>query len=121
MPGIKQRRYAAQIGETTNSMALKQSKLPFKKDVVTGQVVDFIIFAAHRADYYFPECGVMVQPTMKMGEIVALNNCHQCGGFIDEQSVADHFTDNGMYKNIPVVGRMKHSFGFDFSTPQRQF
>lgn len=117
--GIKERRYANRLGETTTTMGVKAAEIAIKNAGITKDEVDFIIFATLSPDYYFPGCGVLVQRAMKMKEIGALDIRNQCSGFVYALSVGDQFIKTGMYKNILVVASEKHSFGLDFSTRGR--
>lgn len=117
--GIKERRFADRLGETTTTMAIEASKIAIERAGITAQDIDFIVFATLSPDYYFPGCGVLLQRAMKMKEIGALDIRNQCSGFVYALSVADQFIKTGMYKNILVVGSEKHSFGLDFSTRGR--
>ena len=117
--GIKERRYADRIGETTTTMGVAAATIAIERAGITAQDIDFIIFATLSPDYYFPGCGVLLQRAMKMKEIGALDVRNQCSGFVYALSIADQFIKTGMYKNILVVGSEKHSFGLDFSTRGR--
>ena len=117
--GIKERRYADRIGETTTTMAIEASKIAIERAGVTAQDIDFIVFATLSPDYYFPGCAVLLQREMGMGEIGALDIRNQCSGFVYALSIADQFVKTGMYKNVLVVGSEKHSFALDFSTRGR--
>ncbi len=117
--GIKERRYADRLGETTTTMGVEAAKIAIERAGITPLDIDFIIFATICPDYYFPGCGVLLQRAMKMKEIGALDVRNQCSGFVYALSVADQFIRSGMYKNILVVGSEKHSFGLDFSTRGR--
>ncbi|TWI20238.1 3-oxoacyl-ACP synthase III family protein [Sphingobacterium siyangense] len=117
--GIKERRYADRIGETTTTMRVEAAKIAIERAHITPEDVDFIIFATLSPDYYFPGCAVLLQREMKMKEIGALDIRNQCSGFIYALSIADQFVKTGMYKNVLVVGSEKHSFALDFSTRGR--
>lgn len=117
--GIKERRFADRTKETTTTMAVEASKIAIERAGITANDIDFIIFATLSPDYYFPGCGVLLQRSMQMKEIGALDVRNQCSGFIYALSVADQFIKGGMYKNILVVGSEKHSFGLDMSTRGR--
>ncbi|MBL1407991.1 3-oxoacyl-ACP synthase III family protein [Sphingobacterium faecale] len=117
--GIKERRYADRLEETTTSMAIEAAKIAIERAKTTAKDIDFIIFATLSPDYYFPGCGVLLQREMGMGEIGALDIRNQCSGFVYALSIADQFIKTGMYKNILVVGSEKHSFALDFSTRGR--
>ena len=117
--GIKERRYADRLGETTTTMGVEAATIAIERAGITAADIDFIVFATICPDYYFPGCGVLLQRAMKMKEIGALDVRNQCSGFVYALSVADQFIQTGMYKNILVVGSEKHSFGLDFSTRGR--
>ena len=117
--GIKERRYADRLGETTTTMGVEAAKIAIERAGITSDDIDFIVFATICPDYYFPGCGVLLQRAMKMKEIGALDVRNQCSGFVYALSVADQFIKTGMYRNILVVGSEKHSFGLDFSTRGR--
>lgn len=117
--GIKERRYADRLEETTTSMAVEAAKIAIERAKTTAKDIDFIIFATLSPDYYFPGCGVLLQREMGMGEIGALDIRNQCSGFVYALSIADQFIKTRMYKNILVVGSEKHSFALDFSTRGR--
>lgn len=117
--GIKERRFANRLGETTTTMGIEASKIAIERAGISKDDVDFIIFATLSPDYYFPGCGVLLQREMKMKEIGALDIRNQCSGFVYALSVADQFIKTGMYKNILVVGSEKHSFAMDFNTRSR--
>lgn len=117
--GIRERRYADRLKETTTTMGVEAAKVAIERAGTTAGDIDFIIFATICPDYYFPGCGVLLQRAMKMNEIGALDVRNQCSGFVYALSVADQFIRSGMYKNILVVGSEKHSFGLDFSTRGR--
>jgi len=117
--GIKERRYADRLGETTTTMGVEAAKIAIERAGITPQDIDFIVFATLSPDYYFPGCGVLVQRALKMKEIGALDVRNQCSGFVYALSVADQFIKTGMYRNILVIGSEKHSFGLDFTTRGR--
>lgn len=117
--GIKERRFADRLAETTTTMGIEAAKIAIDRAGITVKEVDFIIFATLTPDYYFPGCGVLLQREMGMGEIGALDIRNQCSGFVYALSIADQFIKTGMYKNILVVGSEKHSFAMDFNTRSR--
>jgi 3-oxoacyl-[acyl-carrier-protein] synthase-3 len=52
--GIKERRFAKRIGETTATMGIEAAKIAMERAGVTAQEIDFIVFATLSPDYYFP-------------------------------------------------------------------
>ncbi len=117
--GIRERRYADRLKETTATMGVEAARMAMENAGVGAREIDFIIFATLSPDYYFPGCGVLLQRSLQCREIGALDIRNQCSGFVYALSVADQFIRAGMYKNILVVGSEKHSFGLDFSTRGR--
>lgn len=117
--GIKERRYADRLGETTTTMGIEAAKIAIERANTSADEIDFIIFATLSPDYYFPGCGVLLQREMGMKEVGALDVRNQCSGFVYALSIADQFIKTGMYKNILVVGAEKHSFALDYSTRGR--
>lgn len=117
--GIKERHYAAPYKETSTTMGVKAAAIAIERAGITAQDIDLILFATLSPDYYFPGCGVLLQRTMGMREIGAIDIRNQCSGFIYSVSIADQFIKTGMYKNILVVGAEVHSFGLDFTTRGR--
>ena len=117
--GIKERRFAKRYEDTTTTMGVEAAKIAMERAGVRAQDIDFVVFATLSPDYYFPGCGVLLQRTLKMNEIGALDIRNQCSGFIYALSVADQFIKTGMYKNILLVASETHSYGLDFSTRGR--
>ncbi len=118
--GIKERRFAKRLGETTATMGIEAAKMAIENAGTTAQEIDFIVFATITPDYNFPGCGVIVQRELKMKEIAALDIRNQCSAFIYAISVADQFIRSGMYKNVLVIGSEKQSGWLDFSTRGRK-
>jgi len=114
--GIRERRYANRTQETTTTMGVLAARQAIERAGTTAEEIDFIIFATLSPDYYFPGCGVLLQRSMNMREIGALDIRNQWSGFLYALSVGDQFIRSGMYRNILIVGSEKHSFGLDFST-----
>lgn len=117
--GIKERRFATRFEDTTTTMGVEAAKIAIERAGITAKDIDFIIFATLSPDYFFPGCGVLVQRSLGMGEIGALDIRNQCSGFVYGISVADQFIKTGMYKNILLIGSETHSYALDFTTRGR--
>ncbi|HNF02347.1 MAG TPA: 3-oxoacyl-ACP synthase, partial [Ferruginibacter sp.] len=76
--GIKERRYADRLGETTTTMGVEAARIAIERAGTTAQDIDFVVFATLSPDYYFPGCGVLLQRAMKMKEVGALDIRNQC-------------------------------------------
>jgi len=117
--GIKERRFADRLAETTTTMGVEAAKMAIENAGITAHDIDFIIFATLCPDYYFPGCGVLVQRALQMKEIGALDVRNQCSGFIYALSIGDQFIRSGTYKNILIIGSEKQSFAMDMTTRGR--
>ncbi|HRH59099.1 MAG TPA: beta-ketoacyl-ACP synthase III [Chitinophagaceae bacterium] len=117
--GVAERRYALRYRDSTSSLGVNAAKMAIENSGITNADIDFIIFATLSPDYYFPGCGVLLQRSMNMGEIPALDIRNQCSGFLYGLSVGDQFIKTGMYKNILLVGAEIHSYGLDYSNAGR--
>lgn len=117
--GIKERRFADGIEDTTSTMGTKAAIMAMENAGVSKDDIDFIVFATLSPDYYFPGPGVQVQEQLGIKEIGALDVRNQCSGFVYALSVADQFIKTGMYKNVLVIGSEYHSGGLEMSTRGR--
>ena len=117
--GIKERRYAERLGETTATMGIEAAKKAIERARITPQDIDFIVFATLTPDYYFPGPGVMLQKELGLRTIGALDIRNQCSGFVYALSVADQYIKTGMYRNILIVGSELQSLGLDMTTRGR--
>lgn len=102
--GIKERRFANRLGETTTTMGVEAAKIAIERAGITPQEIDFIIFATLSPDYYFPGCGVLLQRAMRMKEIGALDVRNQCSSSV-------HFF-RYFEKEGGVRGGKKEQFGY---------
>ncbi len=117
--GIKERRYINRSEESTATMGVRAATIAIERAGLTPQDIDFIIFATLSPDYFFPGCGVLLQRSMDMKDIGALDVRNQCSGFVYGLSIADQFIKTGMYKHILLIGAEVHSAGLDFSKKGR--
>ncbi|NNV56365.1 3-oxoacyl-ACP synthase III family protein [Limnovirga soli] len=117
--GIQERHYASYGKETSTTMGVKAAEQAIKRAGITAADIDFIIFATLSPDYFFPGCSVLLQRSMEMKEVAALDIRNQCSGFVYGLSIADQFIKTGMYKNILVVAAETQSFALNFSNTGR--
>jgi 3-oxoacyl-[acyl-carrier-protein] synthase-3 len=118
--GIKERRWIKEGSEDTSAvMGAKASRIAIERAGLTGDDIDFVIFATLSPDYYFPGCGVQIQEMLGLKTVGALDVRNQCSGFVYALSVADKFVKTGDYKNVLVVGSEYHSGGLDKTTRGR--
>mgnify|MGYP005994029177 CR=1 FL=1 len=61
--GIKERRHIKKgDGNSTAKMGVKAAEIAIERAGLTNKDIDMIVFATLSPDYYFPGCGVQVQP-----------------------------------------------------------
>ena len=117
--GIKERRHALKVSDTTTSMGVKASLKAIEAAKINKEEIDFIVFATLSPDFYFPGCGVLVQKELGLPNVGALDIRNQCSGFLYALSVADQYIKTGMYKNILVIGAETQSPALDMTTRGR--
>ncbi len=117
--GIEQRRWFTPGKDTVNSMAVAASRMAIKRAGIRENEIDFIVFATITPDYFLPGNGVLLQRSLEVGNIGALDIRNACSGFIYALSIADQFIKTGMYKNILVVGAEIQSSALDKSNEGR--
>ena len=118
--GIKERRWIKEgTDDTSATMGVKAARIAIERAGLTGDDIDFIVFATLSPDYYFPGCGVQLQDLLGLKTVGALDIRNQCTGFVYGISIADQYIKTGMYKNILVVGSEYHSGGLDKTTRGR--
>src|SRR5699024_11473003 len=69
--GIKERRFADRLDETTTDMGVKAAKTAIERAGTTAQDIDFIIFATLSPDYYFQVWEELVHRELKVKEVDA--------------------------------------------------
>lgn len=117
--GIEERRWFTPGKDTLNSMAVEASKMAIERAGLEIKDIDFIVFATITPDYFVPGNGVLLQRSLGLQGIGALDVRNACSGFIYALSVADQFIKTGMYKNILVVGAEIQSSALDKSDAGR--
>lgn len=117
--GIEERRWFTPGKDTLNSMALEASKMAIHRAGIAVKDIDFIVFATITPDYFVPGNGVLLQRSLGLQGIGALDVRNACSGFIYALSVADQFIKTGIYKNVLVVGAEIQSSALDKSDEGR--
>ena len=117
--GIQERRWFTPGVDTLTNMSAKASKMAMERAGVTGEEIDFIVFATITSDYFVPGNGVLLQKELGLKNVGAIDIKNACSGFIYALSVADQFIKTGMYKKVLVVGAEIQSSGLDKSDEGR--
>lgn len=117
--GIQERRWFTPGVDTLTNMSAKASKMAMERAGVSGEEIDFIVFATITSDYFVPGNGVLLQKELGLKNVGAIDIKNACSGFIYALSVADQFIKTGMYKKVLVVGAEIQSSGLDKSDEGR--
>jgi len=102
--------------ETTSDMAFQAALNAINMAKLQNNDIDLIIVATTTPDYVFPSTACIVQQKLNI-----TNNCAcfdiqaVCSGFIYALTIAAQFIENGVYKNILVIGAESFSNLLDFN------
>jgi 3-oxoacyl-[acyl-carrier-protein] synthase-3 len=116
--GILERHYVRE-GENNSDMAQKATMMALERALLGVDDIEFIIYATLSPEYFLPGSGCILQESLGLPGIGALDIRNQCTGFIYGLSIADQFIKTGMYRTILVVGSEVHSRGLNFTTEGR--
>jgi len=99
--GIKERRVVD--GESTCDLALEASKRTLEMAEIRASEIDLIILATTTPDKIFPATATMLQSRIG-ANCPAFDLQAVCAGFIFALTTAQQYIENGVYKNVLVVG-----------------
>ena len=110
--GIKERRVVD--GESTCDLALEASKQALEMAEISASEIDLIILATTTPDKIFPATATMLQNRIG-ANCPAFDLQAVCAGFVFALSTAQQYIENGVYKNVLVVGSETMSRIVDWS------
>jgi len=110
--GIKERRVVE--GESTCDLALEASKKALEMAEISASEIDLIILATTTPDKIFPATATMLQNRIG-ANCPAFDLQAVCAGFIFALTTAQQYIENGVYKNVLVVGSETMSRIVDWS------
>ena len=110
--GIKERRVVD--GESTCDLALEASKKALEMAEISASEIDLIILATTTPDKIFPSTATMLQNRIG-ANCPAFDLQAVCAGFIFALTTAQQYIENGVYKNVLVVGSETMSRIVDWS------
>ena len=110
--GIKERRVVD--GESTCDLALEASKKALEMAEISASEIDLIILATTTPDKIFPATATMLQNRIG-ANCPAFDLQAVCAGFIFALTTAQQYIENGVYKNVLVVGSETMSRIVDWS------
>lgn len=110
--GIKERRVVD--NENTCDLALEASRKALEMSEIKASELDLIILATTTPDKIFPATATMLQDRIS-ASCPAFDLQAVCAGFVFALTTAQQYIENGVYKNILVVGSETMSKIVDWS------
>ncbi|MGR3763535.1 beta-ketoacyl-ACP synthase III [Rossellomorea sp. NS-SX7] len=106
--GIEERRVAGEHIETSD-MAYEAAKKAIADAEITPEDIDLILVATVTPDRPFPSVACLLQDRLGAKRAAAMDISAACAGFMYGMITAKQFIDNGVYKNVLIVGVEKLS------------
>ncbi|WP_175988411.1 beta-ketoacyl-ACP synthase III [Bacillus sp. Marseille-Q1617] len=106
--GIEERRVAGE-GIDTSDMAYEAAKKAIADAEITPEELDLILVATVTPDQPFPSVACLLQDRLGAKRAAAMDISAACAGFMYGMITAKQFIDNGVYKNVLIVGVEKLS------------
>jgi 3-oxoacyl-[acyl-carrier-protein] synthase III len=106
--GIEQRRVAGEHINTSD-MAFEAAKKAIADADISAEDLDLILVATVTPDRPFPSVACQLQDRLGAKKAAAMDISAACAGFMYGMITGKQFIDNGVYKNILVIGVEKLS------------
>ena len=116
--GIVERRWV-EPGTTTDDMALAASRMALEAAGIEASELDMIVFATINPDHFFPGNGVLLQKSLGVDTIGAMDIRNQCTGFVYGVATGASYIKSGLCRTVLVVGAELQSSSLDLSTRGR--
>lgn len=101
--GISNRRIAAD-GASSSDLGVEAAKTALQSAGLSPANVDLIIVASASPDMIFPSTACIIQNKLGALNAAAFDLQAGCTGFVYALTCAVQFVENGLYKNVLVVG-----------------
>lgn len=111
--GIKERRCAGP-GESTLTMGLQATRRALDDAGMSPEELDLIVFATISPHFPLPATSCLLQAELGIRDIPAFDIGAACCGFMYGMIVACNMLQNGVYKNVLVVGSEQMSSITDY-------
>ena len=111
---ISERRWVTP-GTTTDDMAHAAARMAIDDAGIEASELDMIVFATINPDHFFPGNGVLLQKSLGVDTIGALDIRNQCTGFVYGVATAAAYIKSGLYRTVLVVGAELQSSSLDLS------
>jgi 3-oxoacyl-[acyl-carrier-protein] synthase III len=106
--GIEERRVAGE-NINTSDMAYEAAKKAISDAEISAEDLDLILVATVTPDQPFPSVACLLQDRLGAKKAAAMDISAACAGFMYGMITGKQFIDNGVYKNVLVVGVEKLS------------
>jgi len=116
--GIIERRWV-EPGTTVDDLALAASRMALEAAGIEAGEIDIIIFATINPDCFFPGNGVLLQKSLGVETIGAIDIRNQCTGFIYGLATGSSYIKSGLARTVLVVGAEIQSSSLDLSDTGR--
>ncbi len=116
--GIHERRWI-DPGTTLDDLAVAASRMALDDAGIPASELDLIVFATISSDCAFPGNGVLLQRSLGIDTIGALDVRNQCTGFIYGLTTGAAYIKAGLARTVLVVGAEIQSTAIDLSTRGR--
>ncbi len=101
--GVKER-HISETDVFASDLATKAAENALKNAGMDAKDLDLIISASVSPDMYTPSVACLVQKNIGASSAAAFDVNAACPGFIFALTTATQFIENGMYKNVLVIG-----------------
>jgi 3-oxoacyl-[acyl-carrier-protein] synthase-3 len=102
--GIRERRVAASMKETTATMSIAAAKQALAVAGMTPDQIDLIIVATVTPEYSFPATACIVQDMLGAENAGAFDLSAGCSGFVYGLAMGSHAIASGAIKCVVVIG-----------------
>jgi 3-oxoacyl-[acyl-carrier-protein] synthase III len=106
--GIQERRLAGK-DTNTSDMAYEAAMKAIEDAEISAEDLDLILVATVTPDQPFPSVACLLQDRLGAKKAAAMDISAACAGFMYGMITAKQFIDNGVYKNVLVIGVEKLS------------
>lgn len=97
-------RHIASEEEAASDLAYPAAKMAIESSPVKYRDIDMIIVATISGDHAFPSTACLIHKKLGIRNIPAFDVSAGCTGFIYAVDMARQYIENGVYKNILVIG-----------------
>lgn len=101
--GMFERHWATEE-EAASDFAFPAAKMAMESSPLKYRDIDMILVATISGDHIFPSTACIVQHKLGLKNIPAMDVSAGCTGFIFAVDMARQYIENGVYKNILVIG-----------------